>query len=327
MFVVDLDADRDLALSRARALAERSTHVFSQAVARFAETVNSDSVETWEMVKTVPGRGVYACGGCEWEPSVLGNRRLIEDLQLEIPNSLEAVLEQGEQSGEPVSLVGWGGRVRAVFVFREELRSDAADVLAACCELGLDVGILTGDHPGRGRRIGQELNVPVKAALLPDDKVEEIRRAQETFGSVIMVGDGLNDAVACAEADVGIALGCGADVTRESASVCLISNELGQIPWLLDLSRRTMRTVKSNLRWTFGYNAIGVVAAAAGWLHPALAAALMVASSLYVISNSLRLGRDHLREGEAPAEPRAIERVVWKCGSAYPEGAHSPSQR
>ena len=126
---------------------------------------------------------------------------------------------------------------------------------------------------------------------MPGEKAEAIDRARRQLGPVCMIGDGINDAPALAASDVGIALGCGTDVSRDSAAVCLMGDDLSRIPWSIELARRTRRVIRWNLVWAFGYNSVGVVCAAVGWLNPALAALLMVASSSLVVVNSLRLGR------------------------------------
>ncbi len=187
------------------------------------------------------------------------------------------------------ALVGWDGEVRGLFVFAERWRPGFDQVIAWLMNAGLDVGILTGDHAGRGRAIAGDLGVTVAAELLPGQKVEAIDSTRRLFGPVAMVGDGINDAPALAASDVGIALGCGTDVSRDSAAICLLADDLTRIPWAIELARRTVRVIRQNLFWAFVYNSMGVVAAALGLLNPALAALLMVASSAIVIGNSLRL--------------------------------------
>ncbi len=150
--------------------------------------------------------------------------------------------------------------------------------------------ILTGDHQQRADRMAEQLEVDVAAQLLPEDKLRMIASLREAGHTVAMLGDGLNDAPALGAADVGIALGCGADVTREAADVCLMSSAVSLLPWAVDLAQATRRTIRRNLLWAIVYNSLGIGLAAAGKLNPMLAAAAMVFSSSFVIAESLRLG-------------------------------------
>jgi P-type E1-E2 ATPase len=149
--------------------------------------------------------------------------------------------------------------------------------------------MLSGDRAARAGAIAARLGLECRAPLLPAEKLAAIVALERQGRRVVMVGDGLNDAPALAAAGVGIALGCGADVSRWSADVCLLRDDLADLPWIGDLARRTTRTNRWNLLWAFGYNAACIPLAAAGWVHPAIAAAAMVASSLLVVGNSLRL--------------------------------------
>jgi cation transport ATPase len=153
-----------------------------------------------------------------------------------------------------------------------------------------------------------QLGVAVAAELTPEEKVARIRELGQRMGAVAMVGDGINDAPALAAADVGIALGCGADVSRDSADACLMGNDLARLPWLFGLARATVRTIQFNLFWAFAYNVIGIGLAMTGRLNPILAALFMVASSACVLANSLRLRRFDLAPSEEPiSEPRPTE--------------------
>ena len=151
--------------------------------------------------------------------------------------------------------------------------------------------MLTGDHAGRGRAIEQELGVKVEAELLPAQKVAAIENLKKRSGRCVWSATASMTRRRLAASDVGMALGCGADVSRDSASVCLLGDDLSRIPWCIELARRTRRVIRWNLIWAFGYNSVGVACAAVGLLNPALAAFLMVASSALVTINSLRLGR------------------------------------
>jgi heavy metal translocating P-type ATPase len=294
-FLCEALSDRDEVLRRAAALTDSSTHIFSRAVRGFVET--TELIPTLESIQSIPGRGLVAKLHGVLGETVLGSLRLMNEKQLRIGTKIAAAIQHLDQESESCVLVGWAGEVRGLFLLKEELRPESIELVSGCQDLGLDIAVLTGDLKVRGANLSRELGVTVHAELLPEDKLEAIRQLKQTGARVGMVGDGVNDAPALALADVGIAMGCGTDVTRESADVCLIRDDLRMIPWSIGFARRAVSTIRQNLFWSFAYNGLGVVLAACGWLHPAIAAALMVISSLMVLGNSLRL-----REGE-PTEP------------------------
>ncbi len=284
---------REQTLARAATLAECSSHVFSKAIRDYhrpASTTVATAARA-DQVRVVPGHGVTGTlqnDGPEISIS-LGSPLLMDERGLHLGPVLNHAVEQARSRGFSMALVGWDREVRGLFVFTEAWRPGFDQVIAWLQNAGLDVGVLTGDHIERGRAIARELGVSVEAGLLPEQKVAAIQRARSEHGSVAMVGDGINDAPALASSHVGIALGCGTDVSRDSAAICLLGDDLTRIPWTIELARRTIRVIRQNLFWAFAYNFCGVVAAALGWLNPALAAFLMVASSAIVIGNSLRL--------------------------------------
>ncbi|MEQ9406337.1 MAG: cation-translocating P-type ATPase [Fuerstiella sp.] len=178
------------------------------------------------------------------------------------------------------------------FLISEMVRKEAAETIRNLSAAVDVVCVLSGDRPARGRALSDQLKVPglkVECNLSPERKVIRVAEIRRQSGCTVMVGDGINDAPALAASDVGIAMGCGADVARDSAQICLLGNDLSRIPWALQLARRTRTVIRQNLFWAFAYNTGGVTLAAVGWLNPAIAAGLMIASSLLVISNSLRL--------------------------------------
>lgn len=310
--VVDDPADRDEVRRRAARLADASTHVFSRAIVRFldhptgAPSHDAHSAITTDDVVSSAGNGVAACFAAEPAATQLGSLRWLQASRLVVPRSFERAIAGFD--GESISTIGWGGRVRAVFVFRETLRPQAPAALAACKKLGYDVAVLTGDQPARAGILADELAVPVLGGLSPEQKVSALDDARRRFGPVAMVGDGVNDAPALALSDLGIALGCGADVSRQSARVCLLSDDLSRVPWAIALARRSVRIIRQNLFWAFAYNTLGIALAAAGWLNPAWAAAAMVVSSVIVVSNSLRLGNvpQGQQAGSVPALQPAL---------------------
>ena len=296
-------------------LAACSRHVLSDAIAQYAG--GSSASQFAEETTTVPGLGVVGHVpqvGC----AALGSVRWMQQQAFSIPPAIAAAITTAQQQCRTFTCVGWGSQVRGVFVFAEQMRPEAKTAVQQLRELGICCTVLTGDHPRRAASIAGELGIEVLADLLPQDKMCEVEHACQRDPAVAMVGDGINDAPALAAADVGIAMGCGMDVTREASNVCLLGNDLLRLPWAIQLARRTVRVIRQNLCWAFGYNLIGMGLAAAGLLNPVIAAVAMVGSSFFVIGNSLRLSSgqenapaDHdipapasLQTGPAEAFPR-----------------------
>jgi heavy metal translocating P-type ATPase len=289
-FTVNPSDEPAAVLAVASQLAASSTHAYARAVCRFAQSQGMpDTPPTAPAdVRTLPGKGLTAMLPSLSGAGSLGSARLMADSGLVLTSALAGVVNQAQDAGCPLTCIGWSGHVRGVFVFREELRPEATEALALLQQQGLDVAVLTGDGAARAASLGRELRVPVTAGLLPEDKVTALAEARCGLGLVAMVGDGINDAPALAAADVGIALGCGADVSRETAAVCLLGNDLLRLPWAVALARRTVRVIKQNLFWAFLYNTAGIALAATGRLGPVPAALAMTVSSLLVVTNSLR---------------------------------------
>jgi P-type E1-E2 ATPase len=197
--------------------------------------------------------------------------------------------------------VAVAGHVSGLVGLGEELRPEACETIAALRAAGLEVGVLTGDAATCGPRWERLLGVPVAAGLLPEDKMARLRAATQP---VAMVGDGINDGPALAAASVGVAVSHGTDVARAAADIILLGDDLRPLPWLLELSRATMRTVRQNLIWAFVYNLAGLALAVTGQLQPVIAAAAMVVSSLLVTGNALRLRRIAARPAWQNVEPR-----------------------
>ena len=270
--------------SLAMRLAQGSSHPLSQAIIRFAKD-HPHSADTPNVldVANYAGRGLGA--DVDGLGQVfLGSRRFMKEQSLTWPDELEEQLAPDSQ----LVAIGWQGQVRVVFRFSEQLRSETSDALADCRALGLELRMLTGDQAGRAAVIGEQFNLKSAAEQLPEDKAATLESLSNQ-GGVAMVGDGLNDAPALAQADVGVALGCGADISRDAAGVCLLADDLQRFPWAVRLARKTLRVVKQNLFWAFAYNIGGIALAASGRLNPVWAAAAMAVSSLLVVTNSLRL--------------------------------------
>ena len=296
-----MDAD---VLSTVGGLCTKSDHPYATAIAAYAAR-RQVALNEFDDIITTPGMGVSGRTGADRHQVHLGSTTYMGQHGLTAPPAIRSFVERSESAGYPVSCAGWGARVRAAFAFDETLKPQAARTIADLQQRGLTVSVLTGDHRHRAERLARQLGIDVQGPLLPAEKVDRVRSASAKSGAVLMVGDGINDAPALAAADVGVALACGADVARETADICLLSSDLATLPWLIDLSRRTVRTIRGNLAWAFVYNVVGLELAATGRLTPLFSALAMVASSTLVVTNSMRLMRDR---GECrpalPAQPK-----------------------
>jgi Cu2+-exporting ATPase/Cu+-exporting ATPase len=274
-------------LQLAASLEQNSEHPLGRAIVAAAQAQALPLLPV-EGFRARPGLGVE--GRVAGQPVVIGSGRLVEQVGLGMSTPLQQARTRLEAAGHTVVYVGGNGQVWGLLGLAETIRPGAAQTLAHLSRRGLAVTVLTGDSHAAGAALSRALGVAVQSELLPHQKVETIEQA-ETAGPTAMIGDGLNDAPALARAGVGIAMGCGADVTREAADASLLGDDLGQIDWMFHLAHRTYRTIGWNLAWAFVYNVGGVALAMAGLLHPVLAAAAMVVSSAMVVGNSLRVYR------------------------------------
>jgi Cu+-exporting ATPase len=231
-----------------------------------------------------PGKGVSGTVG--GQPVRVGRRSLFDS----VPDEIEVAMINAEDSGSTAVLVGRRGVAEAVLVVSDTIRATSATAIDAFHEQGLAVTLLTGDNRRTADHVGAAVNADhVIAEVLPADKVSEIKRLQSDGHRVAMVGDGINDAPALAQADLGIAVGTGTDVAMEASDLTIVSGDLRAVADAIALSRRTLATIKGNLFWAFAYNAAAIPLAALGVLNPMIAAGAMGLSSIFVVTNSLRL--------------------------------------
>ncbi|MQA99712.1 MAG: heavy metal translocating P-type ATPase [Actinobacteria bacterium] len=222
----------------------------------------------------------------------VGRRKLMAEAGLVIAETLEESAERLESEGKTAVFVGWGGEAKGVVAVADTIKDGSREAVSELRSMGLSVVMITGDNSRTADAIAHSLGLDrVLSEVLPQDKVNEVRRLQEAGETVAMVGDGVNDAPALVQADLGVAMGTGTDVAIEASDLTLMSGDPRKVTTAIRLSRRTYRTIVQNLFWAFGYNVAAIPAAAFGLLNPIVAGAAMAFSSVSVVTNSLRLRR------------------------------------
>ncbi|MBI5098326.1 MAG: heavy metal translocating P-type ATPase metal-binding domain-containing protein [Nitrospirae bacterium] len=277
------------ALRLASSLERLSEHSIGKALVSASKALELNDVTDF---KAYPGRGLK--GVINGKPVLIGNREFMESNGIDAASdrNLLSEIESSELSGATVVYLSYEGNLAGTFSVSDTVRNEAADVVKMLKHKGLDVAMITGDNIKTAAAVAREAGIDtVKAQMSPVEKAEEIKRMQECGRRVIMVGDGINDAPALVQADVGIAMGRATDIALESSDMVLMRNDLRLLPYAVNLSKKTFSVIRQNIFWAFFYNAVAIPLAVVGILHPIVAAGAMALSSLSVVGNSLRLQR------------------------------------
>ncbi len=300
--------DRDEALRLVGALEDASEHPIARAIARGARE-ESGELPSVEGFNNREGLGVE--GTVDGHGLIVGRPSLLAEWALRLPDELERACQQAQDRGQTAIAAGWDGEARAVFVVADTVKDTSAEAVEQLGKLGLRTVLLTGDNESTARTVADQVGIDeVIADVLPADKADVVSRLQDEGATVAMVGDGVNDAPALAQADLGLAIGTGTDVAIEASDLTLISGDLRAAGDAIRLSRRTLSTIKGNLFWAFAYNVTLIPVAMLGFLNPLFAGGAMAFSSVFVVSNSLRLRRFQAErsDDEQPESVATLER-------------------
>ncbi len=301
--------DADEVLRLAGAVEAASEHPVARAIAAGARERVGDIPAVVDFANAA-GLGVQ--GVVDGRAVVVGRERLLSEWSLTVPAAVAEAKAGAETAGRTCVLVGWDGAVRGLLLVADAVKPTSAEAVRQLVGLGLRPVLLTGDNATVARAVAAEVGVDeVIADVLPAGKVDIVRRLQSEGRVVAMVGDGVNDAAALAQADLGLAMGTGTDVAIEASDLTLVCGDLRAAADAIRLSRRTLRTIKGNLFWAFAYNVAALPLAVAGLLNPVIAGAAMAFSSVFVVTNSLRLRgfRPLAANGSMPARAPAAERA------------------
>ena len=290
MTLVDIVAadgiDRDHALQLVGALEDASEHPIARAIAAAA----GDRSPLPKVEDFLNHEGLGVEGVVDGHMLVAGRPALLADWAMHLPAKLDTARQAAAARGQTVIAAGWDGRAAALFIVADTVKPTSADAIARLKALGLRTVLLTGDNTATANAVADEVGIDeVIAEVMPSEKAEVISRLQAEGRVVAMAGDGVNDAPALARADLGLSIGTGTDVAIEASDLTLVSGDLGAAADAIRLSRSTLRTIKQNLGWAFGYNLAALPLAAVGLLNPVVASAAMAFSSLSVVGNALRL--------------------------------------
>jgi Cu+-exporting ATPase len=287
------------------ALENASEHPIGRAIAEEA-IARAGSLPTVVTFRNLEGLGVE--GDVDGKAVTVGRAHLFEQRGPRLPEALRQAKALAEEHGRTPVLAGWDGRIRAVLVVADTVKPTSPAAIAELKQLGLKTVLLTGDNQRTAQGVGEAVGIDeVIAEVLPADKVDVVRSLQRDGNVVAMVGDGVNDAAALAQSDLGIAMGSGADVAIEASDLTLVQSDLRTVYDAIRLSRRTLATIKANLFWAFAYNVAALPLAVVGVLNPLIAGAAMALSSVFVVSNSLRLRRFQSASQQSASTPESSQ--------------------
>jgi Cu+-exporting ATPase len=284
---------RNDALTFAGAVEKSSEHPIARAIVRTAEE-EVGTLPALDDFESLPGVG--ATGRIGGTIVTVGREEMFRERLVILPKLIREALVTSREDGHTAVIVTWDGQAKAVLALADQPKPTSAEAIASLKLMGLAPILLTGDNPTTARAIAESVGIDTDehhlyAGVMPEDKVAVVRDLQERGYAVAMVGDGVNDAAALTQADVGIAMGGGTDVAMQASDLTIVNGDLRSVPDAIRLSRATLRTIRTNVFWAFAYNVAAIPLAASGRLNPMWAGLAMASSSVFVVTNSLRLRR------------------------------------